>query len=364
MSAVADIDSLLALVREDLRQFGGYSSARKEANGSGAIWLNANESPWEVAGDRQQLNRYPQPQPQRLIERLAELYDAPRDGLLVGRGSDELIDLLVRALCQAGRDRVLISSPTFGMYAVSARVQGAAVVDVPLLAEQDFALDVDGLLAAQDASTKLVFVCNPNNPTGTAVPLSSLTRLAEALQGRAVLVVDEAYAEFSAQRSAVSLCKQFPHLAVLRTLSKAYGLAGARVGSLIADPRLIGVLKAIMAPYPLPTPSVEAALAGLDNKAVALAISRINLIREERRRLADRLISSPEVLQIWPSDANFLLLRCRDAGAVYQRAQASGIVLRLPAKHPALDNCIRVSVGRPEENDALLAALGAAGAAT
>ena len=361
MTALAENDSLLALVREDLRQFGGYSSARKEASG-GAIWLNANECPWEGAGDRLQLNRYPQPQPQRLVDRLAKLYGAPADGLLVGRGSDELIDLLVRALCQAGRDRILISSPTFGMYAVSARVQGAAVTDVPLLAEQGFSLDVDGLLAAQDATTKLVFVCNPNNPTGTAVPLASLTRLAEAVQGRAILVVDEAYAEFSAQRSVIALCKQFPHLAVLRTLSKAYGLAGARVGALIADPRLIGVLRAIMAPYPLPTPSVEAALAGLDSKAVALANSRINLIREERRRLAERLAALPEVLQVWPSDANFLLLRCRDSGALYQRAQAAGIVLRVPTKHPALDNCIRVSVGRPDENDALLAALASAGA--
>ncbi|MBD8527695.1 histidinol-phosphate transaminase [Pseudomarimonas arenosa] len=347
---------LLDLVRPDLRQFAGYSSARKEASG-GAIWLNANESPWSVAGDQQALNRYPEPQPVALIERLANLYAVQSGELLVGRGSDELIDLLVRALCRAGQDKVLVSSPTFGMYAVSTRLQGAELIDVPLLAERGFALNVEGIEAALDSRVKLVFVCSPNNPTGAAVSTDDLADLARRLQGRALVVVDEAYAEFSAQQSALSLRPRFPHIAVLRTLSKAYGLAGARIGSLIADPALIAVLNAIMAPYPLPTPSVAAALRGLDEKAVVLARSRINLISEERRRLAAELAQLPEVSRVWPSDANFLLLRCADATAMYQRAQRAGIIIRRPAAHPALENCLRISIGTPEQNDALIAAL-------
>ena len=353
--SVAEFDPL-RLVRQELRQFAGYSSARKEAS-AGSIWMNANESPWPVAGDAWQLNRYPEPQPEALLQRLAQLYAVKREELLVGRGSDELIDLLVRALCRAGQDRLMISSPTFGMYAVSARVQGAEVIDLPLLAEQGFALDVEGMVAAMSPEVKLVFVCSPNNPTGAAVPANTLAQLAERLQGQALLVVDEAYAEFSAQSSALGLRARFPNIAVLRTLSKAYGLAGARIGSLIADPRLIKVLSAIMAPYPLPTPSVQAALAGLEPKAVALAQSRIGLIREERRRLAERLATLPEVAAVWPSEANFLLLRCADADALYQRARAAGIILRLPSQHPSLQGCVRVSVGTPEQNDALIAAL-------
>ena len=348
--------NVLDLVREELRQFSGYSSARKEASG-GAILLNANESPWSVAGDQLELNRYPEPQPAQLVDRLSQLYGVANETLLLGRGSDELIDLLVRALCQAGRDRVLISTPTFGMYAVSAAIQGAALVDVPLLSEQGFALNVAGLLTAADDTVKLVFVCSPNNPTGAAVPLQQIAQLAEQLLGRAVVVVDEAYAEFSTQPSALTLQKRFPNVAVLRTLSKAYGLAGARVGALVADAQLIKVLRAIMAPYPLPTPSVHAALAGLDGKAVALAQSRIHLILEERRRLAERLSQLAEVTEVWPSDANFILMRCTDAALLYQRARQAGIVLRLPSAHPSLKDCIRVSVGTPEQNDRLIEAL-------
>jgi histidinol-phosphate aminotransferase len=348
--------SVLDLVREDLRAFGGYSSARKEAAG-GRILLNANESPWAAAGDSRGLNRYPDPQPPALLERLSELYAVPVDRLLVGRGSDEAIDLLTRALCRAGEHAVLISPPTFGMYQVCAAVQGAEVQRVPLRIEDDFALDIDAVLAALTPATRIVYVCSPNNPTGGAVPRAALERLVEALGGRALLVIDEAYAEFAESACGVALALAHQHVAVLRTLSKAYALAGARIGSLIADPALIRVLRAIMAPYPLPTPSVEAALQALAPNALTLARSRIGLVREERRRLAALLPTLPGVRRVLPSEANFLAVQFDDAQAVYRAALAAGIVLRVPSAGVGLDGWLRLSIGTPAENDALIALL-------
>lgn len=349
---------LLQLVRPELREFAGYASARKEASG-GSVMLNANESPWSVPGDALGLNRYPDPQPAALLQRLAALYEVPAANLLVGRGSDEPIDLLVRALCRAGQDAVLITPPTFGMYAVAASVQGAALRTVPLRAEDGFALDADALLAAVDDSVRLVFVCSPNNPTGAQLPIATIERLARALAGRALLVVDEAYAEFAPGPSASTLLARYPGLAVLRTLSKAYGLAGARIGCLLADPRLVGVLRSIMAPYPLPTPSVEAALAALEPAAVQLARSRVALLCEERRRLAGRLAALPGVREVHHSDANFLLVRFDDAAAVYQSAFEAGIVLRDPSRQPGLAGCLRITIGTPAQNDRLLEVLAA-----
>lgn len=348
--------SVLDLLREDLRDFAGYSSARKEAAG-GRILLNANESPWAAAGDTLGLNRYPEPQPPALLARLAELYGVAPERLLVGRGSDEAIDLLVRALCRAGQDSVLISPPTFGMYQVCARVQGAEVQRVPLRPEDGFMLDVDAVLAAVTPSTRIVFVCSPNNPTGQLVPRAALERLVEALRGRALLVIDEAYAEFADEPAGVALSAGNDHVAVLRTLSKAYALAGARIGVLIADPALIRVLRAIMAPYPLPTPSVDAALRALAPSALALAQSRIGLVREERRRMAHALAALPGVRAVLPSDANFLAVAFDDAQAVYRAALAAGIVLRVPTAGVGLDGYLRLSIGTPSENDAVLALL-------
>lgn len=348
--------SVLDLLREDLRDFAGYSSARKEAAG-GRILLNANESPWAAAGDTLGLNRYPDPQPPPLLARLAELYGVSPDRLLVGRGSDEAIDLLVRALCRAGQDSVLISPPTFGMYQVCARVQGAEVLRVPLRPEDGFVLDVDAVLAAVTPTTRIVFVCSPNNPTGQRVPRAALERLVESLRGRALLVIDEAYAEFADDPAGIALTQGNDHVAVLRTLSKAYALAGARIGVLIADPALLRVLRAIMAPYPLPTPSVDAALRALAPSALALAQSRRGLVREERRRMAQALAALPGVRAVLPSDANFLAVAFDDAQAVYRAALAAGIVLRVPTAGVGLDGYLRISIGTPSENDAVLALL-------
>ncbi len=350
--------SMLSRVRPELLAIKGYSSARMEAAG-GSILLNANESPWASAGDPSgRLHRYPDPQPQALREKLAALYAVAPEALLVGRGSDEAIDLLTRAFCRAGRDSVLISPPTFGMYQVCADVQGAKVIRVPLDPARGFQLDVDAVLAAVEADTRLVYVCTPNNPTGGVVPRDEVLRLAQALAGSALVVVDEAYAEFSDAESFAPLAAQADgNIAVLRTLSKAHALAGARIGVLIADPALIGLCRRIMAPYPLPQPCVEAAERALAPDALAATRMRVRNVQGERERLAQALGKLPQVSEVFASQANFLALRLDDAARTYRELLELGIVVREIAHHPGLRDCLRISIGTAGENDAVLAAL-------
>jgi len=347
--------SVLDLAREDIRAMAPYSSARMEASG-GTVLLNANESsrpPNIPGGDG--LNRYPDPQPRALVNALAELYDSDASRVLVTRGSDEAIDLLVRAFCRAGRDAVLISPPTFGMYAVSARIQGAAVIESPL--EPSGALDADRLLAAVTPDTRLVFVCTPNNPTGNLVDIATLRRLATELTGRAVLVVDEAYAEFSGARSAATLIDEFDNVAVLRTLSKAWSLAGARVGTLIAHQDVIGLLRRIIPPYPLPSPCVDAALAALSYEGRRLQRHHLQEILGERARMAVELARLPGLREVLPSHANFLAVRFDDPAGTYRRLYAAGIVVRDITKYPGLGDALRITVGTGNENDRVLAVL-------
>ena len=349
--------SVLDLARADIRALAPYSSARMEARG-GSVALNANESPWPPPGDAgATLHRYPDPQPAALVQRLAQIYGVRAERVLVGRGSDEAIDLLVRAFCRAGVDAVAISPPTFGMYAVCAKVQGAAVLEIPLRA--DFTLDADALLARLTPAVKIVFVCSPNNPTGALVPLATIERLAEALRGRALLIVDEAYIEFADAPSAATLLDRYEHLGVLRTLSKAWALAGARIGSLLAAPEVIALLRRIMPPYPLPTPCVDAALTVLQDGGAALVRERIATVRGERTRLAAALPSLPGVRAVLPSQANFLAVRFTDAAAVYADLLRAGIVVRDIRRYPGLADALRISIGTPQQNDALLAALAA-----
>jgi len=338
--------SVLDLARPDVRALIPYSSARMEAAG-GELFLNANESAWD---DGLGLNRYPEPQPMALVERLAQLYGVAASQVLVSRGSDEAIDLLVRAFCPAGESAVLISPPTFGMYAVCARVQGATVVESPLR-QADFSLDIDALLAAVTPSVRLVFVCSPNNPTGALVPRESIERLARALAGRAVLVVDEAYIEFAGQGSAATLTQQHDHVCVLRTLSKAYALAGARIGCLLGDESLVGLLRRIMAPYPLATPCTDAALLALASPAFDEALVHVGTVRHERERMARRLRALPLVREVMPSDANFLTVRLHDVGASLAALLAVGIVVRDVRRYAGLDDALRLTIGRPQDND-------------
>lgn len=348
--------SILDLVREDLREFTGYRSARSDKL-DGAIWLNANESPWANPADpASQLRRYPEPQPQRLRAALAHLYGCEPQQLLVGRGSDEGIDLLLRAFCRPGGDAVVITAPTFGMYAVCARLHGTRIVDVPLLdGAEGYACDfasVGDVAEAQGA--KIVFLCSPGNPGGNLLPLDEVATLADRLRDRAIVVVDEAYIEFAEAPSAVSLLAGYPNVVVLRTLSKAHALAAARIGTVIATADLIAVLQRCQAPYPLPAPCVEAALSALALDARNQTAARVRKTVNERGRLQSALARLPAVRRVIPSAANFVLVRFAETQAVFEALLAAGVVVRDARAMAGLDDALRITIGRPEENDRVL----------
>lgn len=355
--------SILDLARPDVRALEPYSSARGEA-GAGSIWLNANESPWPPFGLDADWNRYPDPQPAALVRRLAQLYGVAPDQLLVGRGSDEGIDLLVRAFCSAGRDAVLISPPTFGLYAVCAGLQGAGIVEVPL--RRDCTLDIDAVRRAASPAVRIVFACAPNNPTGVATPRTALLELASSLSGRALLVVDEAYVEFTepgeAFASVAPCIDALENLVVLRTLSKAWALAGIRIGTLLANREVISLLRRIMPPYPLPTPCVEAALQALSDDGLALMEQRCAQTRAERTRMCIALSRLACVREVLPSQANFLTVRFQEADAAWRSLSNAGIVVRNVRGHPALGDALRITLGTPAENDQVLAVLETVGA--
>ncbi|MEZ5464390.1 MAG: histidinol-phosphate transaminase [Lysobacteraceae bacterium] len=360
--------NVLDLVREDLREFAGYSSARREfgaAMAAADLWLNANESPYPnpVDGTGEQ-RRYPEPQPAALREALARLYGVKPEQLLLGRGSDEGIDLLVRALCRPGRDGVLVCPPVFGMYAVSARLQGAPLLEVPLIDGADgFRCDLDRVAEfALEGNARLVFLCSPANPTGQSLSLDDIDALAAALAGRAVLVVDEAYIEFSEQPSCAGLLDRHENLVVLRTLSKAHGLAAARVGALLASASLIAVLRNCQAPYPLPQASVALALGALSEDAQTITRQRVAMIRAERERLAQSITAMTGVRRVYPGDGNFLLVRVENAGRCLRDLLLAGIVVRDMRAMPQLGDALRISIGSADQNRRLEAALGGAAA--
>ncbi len=367
-------DPILSLVRPEILALTPYSSARKEASG-GKVWLDANENPLTPHAGAPRLNRYPEPQPAEIVSRLASLYGVTPDRILVTRGSDEGIDLLLRAFCRAGLDAILTTPPTYGMYAVAAGIQGARVLTVPLVRENDFAVDADAVLraatapvvaenvsfsplpnaATAPAPVKLVFLCSPNNPTGQLLDRDAVMKIVTALATRAVVVVDEAYAEFSTEPSLVQELGTNANLVVLRTLSKAYGLAGARVGVTLASPQLIGVLQKIIAPYPIPAPVVRAALDALTPAGIAAARQSALDLVGERRRLTAALVKLPHVRKIWPSDANFLLVEVTDSARVMNAARNAGLVIRDRSKD--VPNTVRITIGTRAENDFALETL-------
>lgn len=320
--------------------------------------LHANELPWRPANDdsRAGLNRYPEPQPRALVAGLAQLYAVAPACVLVGRGSDEAIDLLTRAFCRAGTDAVLVCPPTFGMYSVSARIQGAEVLQAPLLAADGFAVDEDAVLDRCTAAVKLVFLCSPNNPTGNLLDEAAILRLAGRLAGRALLVVDEAYIEFAGRPSLARLVAAVPNLAILRTLSKAYGLAGARCGALIADPEIIALLRKIIPPYAIPALTLEAVLDRLTPEARARSRAGLEVLLAERERLSQGLPRLPGITRVWPSAANFVLTEFADAGTALARAREARLLVRDARGYPGLGRALRITVGTPEQNGRLLEA--------
>ena len=347
---------LTEIARPEIRALRAYEHAIWEP---GLLRLHANELPWRPQGDVSEagLNRYPEPHPLALEAALAGLYDVEPSMLLAARGSDEAIDLLIRSYCRAGHDAILVCPPTFGMYAVAARVQGAAVIEVPLQRDAGYACDFAALKAQCAANVKLVFLCSPNNPTGNRFERASLLAHARALQGRALLVLDEAYVEFADDDSLAAELGALPGLVVLRTLSKAYGLAGARCGALLAHADVVALLRKVIQPYALTQLTIEAVFRALAPAALAAARARAVAIRAERTRVAGLLRELRGVRRVWPSEANFLLVEFDDALAAQRRAHDAGVLVRELRGCLGLQQALRVSIGAAADNDRLLASL-------
>lgn len=347
------MNALISLARPEIVSLKPYAHA---------AWLpsltrmHANEAPWRPAGDSSLagLNRYPEPQPQALIERLALLYGVAARQVLATRGADEAIDLLSRIYLRAGSDAILQCGPTFGMYQVAARIQGAEVIELPLNRGQDWRIDPECVVAAWHPAVKLVYLCSPNNPTANLVSQAALEHICTALDGKAIVVIDEAYIEWSGSKSLVGWLERFQTLAILRTLSKAHALAGARVGALLAAPELIEIARRVIPPYALAQPTIEAALRALEPGELAASQVRLEALLMEKDYLRRGLEDSPLVAKVWRSDTNFLLIDCRDADRFMNKSLAGGLIVRDLRAHPALPYSLRVSVGTRVQNDTLL----------
>ncbi|MBT8091816.1 MAG: histidinol-phosphate transaminase [Gammaproteobacteria bacterium] len=346
--------SIVELARPEIRALKAYEAAQQVDN---TIRLNANESPQVNPVDhfRRPLNRYPEVRPAKLQAALAGRYGCRTSELLVTRGSSEAIDLLIRCFCRAGIDSVVTTSPSFSMYGHYSKIQGAQFVEVATRAERNFEIDVDELLQACDENSRLLFVCSPNNPTGTLLPAADLQKLLTARAGRSAVVVDEAYVEFGPAESAVSLLDQYPNLLVLRTLSKALGFAGARCGAVVGPQAVIQMLSAVQAPYAMSTPVVECVEDALQDEQLAAADDGVAAIVAERERVTARISKFPFVKKVWPSAANFFLVQVNDARRIMQRCEDDGILLRYYGGD--LADCVRISIGSRAENDRLLQAL-------
>ncbi len=343
--------SIADIARPEIRRLRPYEAAIQVTD---TIRLNANEAPWTSGADpfRRPLNRYPEIRPARLRDALAGRFAADPERLLVTRGTSEAIDLLVRAFCRAGIDNILTTAPTFSMYGHYAEIQGAAVRTVETSRERDFAPTSEELLAACDDNTRLIFLCTPNNPTGTSLPRDLITRVLDARRDSSAVVVDEAYIEFSGAASCVELLDTYPNLVVLRTLSKALAFAGARCGAVMGPRPVIDMLNAIQAPYAMSTPVVECVEDALSDRWLAEAGRKLDEIIEERQLLATALTDMAFVRNVWPSDANFLLVQVDDVERIMAATRDAGILLRYFGGD--LADCIRISVGTPDENRALL----------
>ena len=331
-----------------------------DAFGSDAIKLDANENPYPPLSDGSLaagLNRYPEPQPARLRKAMAALYGIQPENLIVTRGADDAIDILVRTFCRGGVDAVSICTPTFSAYAHFAALQGARLVEAPLDAEFDF--DAGRFLETvrHEANLKLAFICAPNNPTGNIVPLQAVEAVCRALPDT-IIVLDEAYIEFSEQESGAALAAVTENLVVLRTLSKAYGLAGARVGALVGHPTTVAMAARALPPYPLPSLSIEAAASALAPSRRAVHEERIARIKADRDRLAPLFASSPIVQKVRNGGGNFLFLEVEDPGALAMKLNTLGIRARF--RPNAAPGGVRLTIGTDAENQAALAAFGVA----
>ena len=342
--------NLDALVRPNIRGLVPYSSARKEFEGTARVFLDANEnsfgSPTAIP-----YNRYPDPLQTRVKARISELRGIPVENIFLGNGSDEAIDLLFRIFCEPGKDSAIICPPTYGMYEVSAAINDSRLVRVPL--KTDFSLDTERIVESFSDRTKLLFICSPNNPTGNAFPREQVLGLIRSFRG--IVVVDEAYVDFSSEPSQVSEIDSYPNLVVLQTFSKAWGLAGVRVGLAFAQPPVITLMNNVKPPYNVSTIAQNAVLEALAN--VNVVDGYITDTLRERTRLSEELQRIDVFEQVFPTDANFILAQTRDAVSLYRFLLEDAIVVRNRDSVELCGGCLRITVGTPAENDALLASI-------
>ncbi|PAU93664.1 histidinol-phosphate transaminase [Aliifodinibius salipaludis] len=339
------------LVRPNIKKLVPYHSAREDF-GKGLL-LDANENSLGAPfPDDQQLHRYPDPKQTKLRELIAEWRGVRAQNVFTGVGSDEGIDLLYRIFCQPGQDRVLTTPPTYGMYNVSANIHDIAVDEV-LLDEEDFQPPADKILEAVKPNTKILFLCSPNNPTGNTFKPEKIRTLVENFRG--IVILDEAYIDFSDQESWASKIADYPNLVVLQTLSKSFGLAGIRLGITYAQEDIINYMMKVKAPYNINKLTAEKAIDGLQNWETVQF--RADAIKKERKQLADKLKQLKIVHHVYESDANFLLTKFTDAREVYNQLAEQYIIIRYRGDQPHCENCLRITVGTPDENERLISAL-------
>jgi histidinol-phosphate aminotransferase len=342
-----DINNIL---RENIKNLTPYSSARDEFQGEASVYLDANENAFGSPLE-ENYNRYPDPLQYDVKKRLSEIKGVPPRNIFLGNGSDEAIDILVRAFCNPGVDNVILVPPTYGMYEVSANINDIKIKKVPLT--EDFQLNLEGIAEAVDNHTKLIFVCSPNNPTGNSMNRDDVETLLANFNG--IVVVDEAYINFSRQKTFIQELTEYANLVVLQTLSKAWGLAGLRVGMAFASEEIIEVMNKVKPPYNINDASQQLALKALQN------IDQVNYWIKETLVQRDKLVLELKdyefVIDIYPSDANFILVKTTDAKSIYTYLVQQGIIVRDRSKVTLCEGCLRITVGTPAENNILLKAL-------
>ncbi|MHC9058809.1 MULTISPECIES: histidinol-phosphate transaminase [Pantoea] len=343
------------LARANVRALTPYQSARR-LGGNGDVWLNANEFPLPVPFElsQQTLNRYPECQPKIVIERYAAYAGLTPEQVLVSRGADEGIELLMRAFCEPGKDAILFCPPTYGMYSVSAETIGIEYRTVAAL--DDWQLNLPAI-ADQLDGVKVVYMCSPNNPTGNLINQDDIRALLAMTAGKALVVADEAYIEFCPDATLAGWLQEYPHLVILRTLSKAFALAGLRCGFTLANKPVIDLLMKVIAPYPLATPVADVAGQALSEQGIALMRQHVAELNANRAWLFEQLPQISVVQQVFPSETNYILARFTDSPKVFKTLWDQGIILRDQNKNPGLAGCLRISIGTREECERLIAAL-------
>lgn len=348
--------NILSLVRENIRALKPYSSARQEFEGNASVFLDANENAFGSPGitgnaNEKLFNRYPDPLQNQLKLQLAGIYGVAPQNIFIGNGSDEVIDLAYRIFCEPGKDNVIICPPTYGMYEVSGNINNVAIKKVNL--QPGFRLDTAAILAAADENSKLLFICSPNNPTGNTMGREDILLLLKNFNG--LVLIDEAYINYAAEKSYVAELAGFSNLIVMQTLSKAWGLAALRVGLCFASPVIIDLFNKVKPPYNINLASQQYSLQALQQENQVN--EWIHIVVEEKELLQQRLQQFPFVEKVYRSDANFLLVKVSDADAVYQYLTNRQIVVRNRSREPLCENCLRISIGTPEENKFLIDAL-------